>query len=53
MSFLHMDKAQVVEILPIIRQKLTYLYNPYHGGWCTGDAMSQAISNQIYYVEQD
>ena len=54
MSFLYTDKAQVVEILPQVNQKLNYLHSQYHGYGCPGDARSQGISNHdIYCVDLD
>ena len=51
MSFLHIDKTQVVEILP---QGADVLATQYHGCWCPADARSQGINNHdIYYVEQN
>ena len=54
-SFLHIHMAQVVEILPQVRQEHTFVPIPhgqYHGCWCAGDAGGQGISNHdIYYVE--
>ena len=49
MSFLHIDKTQVIEILPQARHKLI-LHS--HGCWCRGDARSRGISNHdTGYVE--
>ena len=39
MSFLHIDMAQIVEILP-------------QGCWCPGDARSQGISNHDIYHDE-
>ena len=51
MSFLHIDMAQVVEILSHIRKELTYSTCQYHGFWCPGNTRSQGISyHDIYYV---
>ena len=45
MSFLHIDMAQVVEILPQVRQEVNY-------STCPGSARSQGINNHdINYVE--
>ena len=54
MSFLHIDKAQVVEILPHVSQNVPILHSQYHGCWCPGDSKNHAINNHdIYYVEPE
>ena len=53
-SFLHAGMTQIVEILPHVKQELTFLHRQYHGCWCPGDARSQVISNHyIDYVEPE
>ena len=44
-SFLHIDTAQVVEILPQKNKNLPILRTQYHGCWCPGDVRSQGISS--------
>ena len=50
-SFLHSDESQVVEILPHVRQDLTY--STWSKSWVMfGDIKSQGISNHdIDYIE--
>ena len=51
MSFLHIDMTQVVEILPHVREQLTYpTYIQYHECWWPGNAIS---NHDICYVEPD
>ena len=47
LSFLHMDMAQVVEILPytVYDKELPSLLSWYHGFWWPGDARNQGVSN--------
>ena len=44
MSFLDIDMAQVVEILPQKDKDLPILHSQYHGCWCPGDPKNQDIS---------
>ena len=52
MTFLHIDIAQMVEIIYHVRQKLIILCSQYHGCWSISSLCRQGISAyDIYYVE--